>query len=216
MEALIEADADNGAPPRLVVVFLGDYIDRGLESAGVIDRLAGPSPPRFERVFLRGNHEDAMLRFLEDVSTGPLWLGNGGDATLYSYGVRFQPGLPYDERLAALQADLRARLPPAHLDFLRGLPCRHDEGDYLFVHAGIRPGVPIDMQSVEDMLWIREPFLSARADLGKVVVHGHTINAETTAPEIRAHRIGIDTGAYATGKLTCLVLEGETRRFLQT
>lgn len=222
MEALIASDAA-GAPDRRVIVFLGDYIDRGLESAQVIDRLidrlidplAG-SGAGFEHVFLCGNHEDAMLGFLDDAAKGPLWLANGGDAALYSYGVRIKTLLPYAERLAAVQAELRAKVPPAHLDFLRGLKRLHIEGDYLFVHAGVRPGVAIDAQSAEDLIWIREPFLSTRADFGKVVVHGHTINANHEAPEICANRIGIDTGAYATGKLTCLVLEGETRRFLQT
>lgn len=215
MDALISADAA-GAPARRVIVYLGDYIDRGLESAQVIDRLIESGNDGFERVFLCGNHEDALLRFLDDVSVGPMWLGNGGDAALYSYGVRIKADLPYAERLAAVQADLRARLPQAHLDFLRALKRQHVEGDYLFVHAGIRPGVALDAQSDEDRIWIREPFLSARGDFGKIVVHGHTINSTLESPEIRTNRIGIDTGAYASGTLTCLVLDGETRRFLQT
>lgn len=215
MEALIDADAVN-APERRVIIFLGDYIDRGLESAQVIDRLIETPQSGFERVFLCGNHEEAMLNFLENAADGPLWLGNGGDAALYSYGVRIKTALPYAERLATLQADLRTKVPASHLAFLRGLKRMHAEGDYLFVHAGVRPGVAIEAQSADDLIWIREPFLSARGDLGKIVVHGHTINADGEQPEIRPNRIGIDTGAYATGKLTCLVLEGESRRFLQT
>jgi serine/threonine protein phosphatase 1 len=112
-----------------------------------------------------------------------------------------------------MQAELRRRLPARHLTFLRELRLSHVEGDYLFVHAGVRPGVPLDRQERHDLLWIRDEFLDSDADLGKVVVHGHSIADE---PELRANRIGIDTGAFATGRLTCLVLEGADRRFLAT
>jgi serine/threonine protein phosphatase 1 len=215
METMIAADLGN-APKRNVIVHLGDYIDRGLESAAVLDHLIEARSNGVERIFLCGNHEDAMLRFLDEAEIGPMWIGNGGDATLYSYGIRPRADLPYAQRLVALQEDLRAKIPSGHLDFLRGLTRLHVEGDYLFVHAGIRPGVAINRQSPDDLIWIREPFLSARGNLGKIVVHGHTINARIEAPDIRPNRIGIDTGAYATGTLTCLVLEGEKRRFLQT
>src|SRR3546814_588415 len=138
---------------------------------------------------------------------------NGGIETLFSYGLGRGAGGDPDARLAALRAQLAAALPAGHLAFLKALRPTHVEGDYLFVHAGIRPGVPLAQQTPEDLLWIREPFLSDERDHGRVVVHGHTI---CERPEVFDNRIGIDTGAFATGRLTCLVLEGTTHRFLQT
>jgi serine/threonine protein phosphatase 1 len=115
--------------------------------------------------------------------------------------------------LLRAQADLKGKVPPTHLDFLRHMKLSHEEGDYLFVHAGLRPGVKLDEQIGQDMMWIRDEFLHSDADFGRVVVHGHTI-AET--PQVKPNRIGVDTGAYATGVLTCVVLEGTGRRFIQT
>jgi serine/threonine protein phosphatase 1 len=159
-----------------------------------------------------GNHEDFMLRLLEDPSIAPLWIVNGGDATLYSYGVDWRG--PYGAGdLEAISKGLRAALPDRHLKFLRSLALSHEEGDYLFVHAGIRPGRDLATQTPEDLMWIRDEFLRSDADHGKVVVHGHSISPE---PELLDNRIGIDTGAFATGRLTCLVLDGATRRILQT
>ncbi len=203
---------DAGAAPgtRKVVVYLGDYVDRGERSREVIDWLIDRPIPGFERIHLLGNHEDSMLRFLTDAQIGPAWLAYGGGATLRSYGIEPPAG---DRDLARAQRELRDRLPPRHLTFLRELSLSHVEGDFYFVHAGIKPGVPLDGQAVEDLLWIRDEFLLSRADFGKIVVHGHTI---TDAPEVRQNRIGIDTGAFASGKLTCLVLDGETWSFLQT
>jgi serine/threonine protein phosphatase 1 len=216
LDALCERiadDAGHGGPERKVLVYLGDYVDRGLESPRVIDTLIAGPPPGFEQVCLMGNHEEAMFGFLEDISVGPMWLRNGGGETLLSYGVSLPNSGDVAARLEAARQDLRARLPRAHLDFLRGLQLFHIEGDYLFVHAGVRPGVDLGDQHRNDLLWIREDFLRSNADLGHMVVHGHTI---ATDPQVRANRIGIDTGAYATGVLTCLVLEGTERRFLQT
>jgi serine/threonine protein phosphatase 1 len=153
-----------------------------------------------------------MLRFLEDASAAPLWIANGGDATLYSYGVPWRPAASegdYDY----VQAEFRRALPESHLRFLRRLALSHVEGDYLFVHAGIRPGREIELQDAADLMWIRGEFLDSDADHGKVVVHGHTISPE---PVLRDNRIGIDTGAVATGRLTCLVLDGSSQRILQT
>ncbi|MEZ5669024.1 MAG: metallophosphoesterase family protein [Alphaproteobacteria bacterium] len=202
------------APTRRVLVFLGDYVDRGLESPRVIDTLLAGPPPGFEQVCLMGNHEEAMIGFLEDIRIGPMWLRNGGGETLLSYGVTLPSDIPgANERMESARLKLRERLPAPHRAFLLGLPLFHVEGDYLFVHAGVRPGKPLGDQHRNDLLWIREEFLRSNADLGHVVVHGHTI---APAPQVRPNRIGIDTGAYATGVLTALVLEGTARRFIQT
>jgi serine/threonine protein phosphatase 1 len=210
LERRIEDDAAAAPSPRKVVVYLGDYVDRGEHSRQVIDWLLDHPLSGFERIHLLGNHEDSMLRFLTDVQIGPAWLTYGGGATLHSYGIK-PPGSERD--LVRAQAELRDRLPPRHLAFLRELSLSHIEGDFYFVHAGVKPGVPLDAQALEDMLWIRDEFLCSRVDFGKIVVHGHTI---TEAPEVKRNRIGIDTGAFASGKLTCLVLDGETWSFLQT
>jgi len=202
--------ADAATAPGLchTLVFLGDYVDRGLDSAGVVERLAAGPPPGFGMVCLKGNHEEIMLRFLEDVGVGPGWLRFGGLAALASYGVPRPPGQADAEWLEQAQAILRERMPPHHLAFLRHLRPYLALGDYLFVHAGIRPGVPLERQVADDLLWIRDEFLDSAADHGRVVVHGHTIVPEA---EVRPNRIGIDTGAFSSGVLTCLVLEGEER-----
>lgn len=203
------------APPgtAATVVLLGDLVDRGPDSAGMLERVAAGPPPGFGLVALRGNHEDAMTRFLDDPATAADWFRFGGLATLESYGVALDPRLPGPARITAAHAALRAALPARHLALLRGMRPSLAVGDYLLVHAGVRPGVPLDGQDPVDLMWIREEFLDSAADHGKVVVHGHTI---VRAPEVRRNRIGIDTGAFATGRLTALVLDGEDRRFLST
>lgn len=205
--------ARHAANARKCIVYLGDYIDRGLQSKQVIDLLLEGAPDGLEAVHLKGNHEDLMSRFLDDSRIGPAWIANGGGATLYSYGVRTLERENEMNRLNHLRIQLHERLPDQHLQFLRALKLRHVEGDYFFVHAGVRPGVALEEQRAEDMLWIRGLFLNDERDHSKIVVHGHTI---TDAPEVRSNRIGIDTGAYATGVLTCLVLDGTERSFLQT
>lgn len=188
------------------LIHLGDYVDRGPDSAGVIEMLLRPFPEHGEGhgplvVNLMGNHEDMMLTALADPAAAPHWLANGGDAALASWGIGFQ----------ARAQDWASALPPRHLAFLRGLPLMHAAGGYVFVHAGLRPRTPLARQSRLDMLWIREPFLSFDGEMPAVVVHGHTPAAE---PVIRHNRIGIDTGAWAGGKLTCLVLEADRVDFL--
>jgi serine/threonine protein phosphatase 1 len=209
---VIERDSA-GVAGRKVIVYLGDYVDRGEDSAGVIEDLLRDEPAGFERIFLKGNHEDFLLRSLEDKGALLPWLANGGDSTCRAYGV--EPTNPPDgvkDLLGWLRQRLGEALPERHLTFLRNLRLTHGEGDYLFVHAGVRPGVELEKQSEEDLLWMREPFLSSKQSLGKVVVHGHTPSA---TPERRANRIGIDTGACYGGALTALVLEGDDQRFLQ-
>ena len=205
-------DAMGRRAERRVAVYLGDYIDRGPDSAGVVARLAGDDTPLggagFERHFLRGNHDQFLLDFLDE-DNGALgnWLSNGGQAALTSWGVGPR------ERAADLRADLFRALPSAHLAFLRALRFHHREGDILFVHAGLRPGVPFADQSREDMLWIREEFLESERDFGGLVVHGHSITPE---PAIRKNRIGVDTGAWRSGRLTAAVFEGDRLAFLHT
>ncbi len=210
----IVADAGSQEAARRVLVYLGDYVDRGDDSAGVIDLVLDESPDGFEVVPLLGNHECLMREFLDDTTRGPLWLRNGGDATLHSYGINAGKTPQFDPLpLADLQRALRGRLPARHLDFLDGLRLSHVEGDYFFAHAGIRPGVALADQQEADLIWIRELFLNSTADHGRIVVHGHTIAPE---PVFRPNRIGIDTGAYFTDHLTCLVLEGTKRRIIST
>ncbi len=211
----IREDAAQAKAARKSLVYLGDYIDRGPESKGVIDLLLS-RPMReagFEEIPIMGNHEDILLQFLADVRCGPHWFAYGGMETLDSYGVRPPRLLAAEEDLVRAQRELAAKIPAAHLEFMRRMKLSHEEGDYLFVHAGLRPGVALAEQIGQDLMWIRDEFLQSNADFGKLVVHGHTI-AET--PQVKANRIGIDTGAYATGVLTALVLEGNERRFLQT
>jgi serine/threonine protein phosphatase 1 len=208
----IMADARSAKNLDKVCVYIGDYVDRGDESRGVIDLLLSAPLPGFRAVHLLGNHEDIMLRFLEDPTVAPLWIANGGDATLYSYGVDWRVHTQADD-LESLRLAFRAAVPANHLKFLRSLSLSHAEGDYVFVHAGIRPGRELAQQDAEDLIWIRDEFLSSQADHGCVVVHGHSISPQ---PDLRDNRIGIDTGAFASGKLTSLVLEGDARRFLQT
>ena len=197
LHARIAADCAERPVSEAGVVHLGDYGERGPDSAGVVRRIAGPPPAGIARVInLCGNHEVMMLDALDGAAdqTAEAWLFNGGEATLASFGVG---RVPRAEWAAAVGAETRAQL-----DHLR---LRHLEGGYLFVHAGVRPGVAVAEQLAQDMLWIREPFLSSTADHGVVVVHGHTPNAQ---PVVRRNRICLDTGAAFGGRLTCGVLEG--------
>lgn len=203
------ADDARGRPAvRRVLVFLGDYVDRGAQSRQAIDILLGEVPPGFEARFLKGNHEQLMLGALDDAAAMPHWLMNGGDATLASYGIE-----DATQGSEQLRARFAAALPAAHQAFLGALELYVAFGDYLFVHAGLRPGVPLERQNAHDLLWIREDFLNADADFGVVVVHGHT---PLERPVVRANRIGIDTLAWASGRLTAVALEGAARRFLTT
>lgn len=213
LHELIAADMRAVEPARAVIVYVGDYIDRGDSSRDVIDLLLAGPVDGAEAVHLLGNHEAFMLTFLEDASVGEPWLKNGGDSTVYSYGVGAPRVSDRAQRHQIMRDDLREKLPPTHLEFLRSLKQYHVEGDYAFVHAGIRPGVALEDQVDDDVLWIRGEFLEDKSDHGKCIVHGHTITDDI---DIRANRIGIDTGAYFSGTLSCLVLDGESRAVLQT
>jgi diadenosine tetraphosphatase ApaH/serine/threonine PP2A family protein phosphatase len=210
---IIRADAGRQADGRRkIVVYLGDYVDRGAKSRQVIEMLLRSPLEGFDSIYLKGNHEDYMLGFLEGGGDGLGWLFNGGEATLASYGVA-APGSvsPNGGALDELRVALNAALPEDHRAFLASLELHHREGGYLFVHAGIRPEVALAEQSADDLMWIRDEFLSCDADHDCRVVHGHTI---TWSPEVLPNRIGIDTGAYVSGALTCLVIEGAETRFL--
>ena len=205
-------DARHAGVQRHVVVYLGDYVDRGLDSKGVIDRLLDDPLPGFEKVFLKGNHEDAFLKFFLEPEFGRDWKYYGGLETLMSYGVKALPLKDEPEAFVAARDELARNFPANHLDFLGSLRLWHEEGDFYFAHAGVRPGLPLEEQTGQDLMWIRDDFLSSDVDFGKVVVHGHTPEEQ---PVQRANRIGIDTGAYITGVLTCAVLEEAECRFIQ-
>jgi len=196
------------------LVFLGDYVDRGSESRGVIERLLADPLPGFATVRLRGNHEEAMLAFLDGTSDGRDWLSFGGLETLMSYGVPLR-SLPRGEASAkALRRAFAEAVPARHVELIRGCALHHSVGDYVFVHAGVRPGISFERQTSTDLMWIRDDFLRARVPLpDRVVVHGHTI---CDLPQNRSHRINIDTGAFVSGRLTSVALRGSERRFLST
>jgi len=204
----------NAAPPvrETILVFVGDYVDRGPDSAGVIDKLLTLTRgDGYTTHLLKGNHEVMFLDFLAEPAAFFQWAMNGGVSTLESYDLD-TAAVPEDrpERLRHMALEA---IPDAHLKLLRGLKTSVVVGDYMFVHAGVRPGVPLDAQLEHDLIWIREPFLDYEGELGKLVIHGHTPVQE---PDIRANRIDIDTLAWRSGTLTALVLEGSSRRFLQT
>ena len=196
------------------LIFLGDYVDRGPESRGVVDAVMSDLLPGFTTVRLMGNHEEAMLSFLDGDSDGLDWLSFGGLETLLSYGVPLRSLPNSGEAVRALQAALIEAVPERHVAFFRNCLLHYSVGDYVFVHAGVRPGITLEKQTQTDLLWIRDDFLRVRSALpGRVVVHGHTI---CDLPQNRGQRINIDTGAFVSGRLTCLVLRGNERRFLST
>lgn len=208
----IEAELQGRHPRRVLLAFVGDLIDRGPNSAQVIERLRTYRHRGVRTAFVLGNHEEVLLRILDgDSSHIAGWLKFGGAECLESYGVA--RGSLRGKSAERLLEIIKGAIPAAHVEFLHSFvdSCRF--GDYLLVHAGIRPGVELHQQRQADLRWIRDPFLLDQTDHGFVVVHGHTISAEV---EELPNRIGIDTGAYRTGRLTALVIEGSRRRFLAT
>lgn len=207
----ISRDLELHHASECLTVTLGDYLDRGPDSRGVLGRLVNnPFPTDF--VALKGNHEELFESFLRDPSVADIWRHLGGLETLHSYGVQVRQLM--DGRNYKLAAEaLRSAVPRAHLEFLGSLRLSLTVGKYFLCHAGVRPGIALEDQSAKDLLWIREPFLASREDFGKVVVHGHT---PTEHPEVRPNRINIDTGAYMTGRLTCAALDGDGIRFLSS
>ena len=210
--AKIHSELQQHPAARTLLVFVGDLIDRGPSSAQVLERLRTYRRPGIRTEFLLGNHEEVLLRILRgDADLITKWRWFGGSECLQSYGVEPEQleRVSKEEALAIV----RRAIPDEHVRFLEGFADSCRFGDYLFVHAGIRPGVALEEQSQADLRWIRQPFLSDESDHGLMVVHGHTIAKEV---EQRSNRIGIDTGAYRTGVLSALVIEGPERWLLDT
>lgn len=210
---LVEEDAVDAPELRKVIVFLGDYVDRGFQSRDVIEYLSSGVLEGYETHFLKGNHEYAFEMFLSDPTFGPEWARFGGAETLMSYGI--QPPRSKIDKSGWEQvcAKLNQALPVEHRRFLNGLLMFKELGDYLFVHAGLRPGLSLAEQSERDFLWIRDEFLKDAGAFDRIIVHGHT---PITEPHRDYRRIGIDTGAYLTGKLTAAVFTADDVRFIST
>lgn len=209
IEAIEEDDRVAGLADTTVVL-LGDLVDRGPDSAGVIERAREWQQQRRVRI-LAGNHEEMFLQSFESEEVLRHFLRHGGRETVLSFGL--EPEAFRAASLEEVRAMMDEAVPLEVREFIAGFEDTIEIGDYLFVHAGIDPALPLDEQPKETLRWIREPFLSHGEDYGKVVVHGHTIHEEV---QDRGNRIGIDTGAFASGRLTALVLEGTQRRYLET
>jgi serine/threonine protein phosphatase 1 len=212
VHAKITADLATYPCETYHIIHLGDYVDRGPDSAAVIERLSRLGAADERILCLRGNHEELLLAFLTDpIAKGALWLRNGGDETLSSYGVNTSRRHDSNRRMIKFAKQFASGLPTHHRDFLNALDYTARFGDFFFCHAGVKPGVSLETQEQLDLVWIREEFLDSDMDFGAVVVHGHTMIPE---PEVLTNRINIDTAAVLSGKLTCLVLEENTHRFL--
>jgi serine/threonine protein phosphatase 1 len=211
MHHAVSKHAAISPPADQLIVYLGDYVDRGLEVKETLNILTSSPLQEFHTIFLKGNHEEMLLSFLMDSATLDDWLLLGGQATMMSYGLSSPGQAPHPRQAEDIRQKFIHAFPNGHRDFLLKLKTTYQAGDYLFVHAGLRPGVPLDKQTAEDYLWIREPFLINRKSMGVRVVHGHHI---TPRPETLPNRIGVDTGAYATGRLSCVVLEADRVEFI--
>ena len=209
--ARISSDIALRPTARPLYVFLGDYIDRGSASRETIDRLIEHGKTH-ESVFLKGNHELIAIKCLSDRGLFDQWLRLGGLETLVSYGVPAET-LANGKQIAELQSAFHGALPQAHFRFFRDLKNSFECGDFFFAHAGVKPNVELSRQKENDLLWIRGEFLTSKDDFGKIIVHGHTPTREI---EVGPNRINIDTGAFATGRLSCLVLEGEELSVIDT
>jgi serine/threonine protein phosphatase 1 len=211
IEAAIEIDLAENPTPTASVCFLGDYIDRGPASAGVIEHMVTSAPRGIRRIFIKGNHEDRFLAFLEDPErNGPGWIEFGGREALESYGVRIAEGSTQD--WTNLRDKVAMLVPPRHIKFIERLQLAVRWRGYIFVHAGLDPAKGLEAQESQSLMWIREPFLSSDREWGLRVVHGHVIEPE---PVFRVNRIGLDTGAYKSGILTCAALDGQEIRIIQ-
>lgn len=203
---------DAGSAP-CELIFLGDYIDRGDQSRQVIDRLIEIQGWSCRSSFLMGNHEATLLDFLKGEPVGPSWMQYGGAETLLSYDVRAPVGQGTEAEWGATREALAAAITPKQLAFYQGLQLSAERGCYLFVHAGVDPHTPLDQQTERSLLWIRYEFLSSTRNLDRIIVHGHT---PEDVPFADGRRIGVDTGAYLTGRLSAVRLEHGQTRFLST
>ena len=208
---LISYDIALRSTVRPVYIFLGDYIDRGPSSRATIDRLIEHGQTS-ESIFLKGNHELIALKCLSDRNLFEQWLRLGGLETLISYGLAPESAAS-GKQIVELQSAFHNALPRAHFRFFSDLQNSFACGDFFFAHAGVKPNVELSRQKESDLLWIRDEFLSSSRDFGKIIVHGHT---PVTEIEVGPNRINIDTGAFATGRLTCLILEGESLSIVDT
>lgn len=204
----IEADMSQYPTRRVTIIHLGDYVDRGPDSSGVIDRLQSISFGDAATVFLRGNHEQYMIDYINGGTRVNAWIANGGLETMQSYGYDTYDPLSDDDART-----FREKVPAAHRSFLNKTALLHQIGNLVFAHAGIDPTRPIDCQKPADLMWIREKFLNNTDDIGVLVVHGHT---PRDVPELMRYRINVDTGAWFSGRLTAAVLEAGYVRFLAT
>jgi len=211
LERKIEERARRFPDREHIVVYVGDLIDRGPRSADVIDHVMAPACGSFRRIALLGNHEEAMLEARHDSTAAADWIGFGGFETLKSYGATDMPRLASRSDFRQLQRMIDFLVPEEHWEWLGALPRSLRWRGYFVAHAGIRPGCDLAEQSLRDLIWIREPFLSSREDFGAVVVHGHTPQA---APERYPNRIGVDTGCFMTGCLSAAMLDRDTVHFL--
>ena len=209
---LIEIEASKRPDLKHIVIFLGDYIDRGPDSSKIIESLRNLKSDAIQNVFLIGNHEYSFLEYMKDPHANEQWLQFGGIQTVQSYGCLINDGPILPSEIEVLQKKLNSRVPKEHLNFLNSLDHMSIYGDYAFVHAGIRPGLPLSEQKNEDLRFIREPFLSWEEPHEKCIIHGHSITKE---PEIKQNRINVDTGLYKFGTLTCCVLKDETVSLIQ-
>ena len=210
---LAAARRDAAGGKQTIVVGLGDYVDRGADSPGVIDRLMEIAAcPGVEGRFLRGNHDQLLLDFLADHTLGPYWQRVGGQETLQAYGVEPPSTRKHMDRWIEARDAFAANLPPRHLEFFQGLDLSFSWRDYFFAHAGAQPGIPLEQQTAQDLLWIRKEFLDDDRRFDRIVVHGHTPAEDAYADH---RRVGLDTGAYMTGVLSACRFEGDERLLIQ-
>lgn len=220
MHRRIAVDIESNPVDKAQIVYLGDYVDRGPDSRGVIERLVERElyAPTIEHIYLLGNHEDAMLSFLtnapEAMSEHADWLMYGGLETLESYDIRPDMSLTKPDMIADIGRDLKTKMPKPHQEFLKNLKLYYEVGGYLFVHAGIKPGVKLERQDKHDFTFRREPFMSYEKPHPWRVVHGHTPSKDKQV-DIRPNRINIDTGLYMGGALSCIALQGEDVRLIE-
>ena len=213
MEKLVIDSESSDGIHKKTMIFLGDYIDRGTDTKKTIDIMLNDLPDEFEIIPLKGNHEEMMLEAMKQKEALPTWIHNGGQATLHSYGIDPDNYMMRDDATLLLGTLLAAKMPADHKTFFSNLEITKQIGDYFFVHAGVNPDLPLSNQRERDLLWIRRRFLQYSGKFEKVIVHGHTPAEE---PEVLPFRIGIDTGAWTTGRLTALKLVGKTHSFIST